>query len=87
MHTPDTIRTVTVDGVAVAVAAGSMVVAAIVAAGALCTRRSVTGQRRFAFCGIGQCQECRVTIDGVANRLACRTVCADGMTIATGGES
>jgi predicted molibdopterin-dependent oxidoreductase YjgC len=86
MHTPDTIRNVTVDGVAVAVGAGSTVVAAIVAAGSLCTRRSVTGQRRFAFCGIGHCQECRVTIDGVANRLACRTVCADGMIIATGGE-
>ena len=87
MHTPDTFRNVTVDGVAVAVPAGANVVAAIVAAGSLCTRRSVTGQPRFAFCGIGQCQECRVTIAGVANLLACRTVCADGMTIATGGES
>jgi predicted molibdopterin-dependent oxidoreductase YjgC len=86
MHTPDTLRNVTVDGHAVAIAAGSTVVAAIVAAGSLCTRRSVTGQPRFAYCGIGQCQECRVTIDGVANRLACRTVCADGMAIATGGE-
>jgi predicted molibdopterin-dependent oxidoreductase YjgC len=87
MHTPDLLRNVTVDGVAVAVPAGANVVAAIVAAGPLYTRRSVTGQRRFAFCGIGQCQECRVTIDGVANRLACRTVCLEGMTIATGGES
>jgi predicted molibdopterin-dependent oxidoreductase YjgC len=86
MHTPDTIRNVTVDGVAVAVPAGASVVAAIVAAGSLCTRRSVTGQPRFAYCGIGQCQECRVTIDGVANRLACRTVCFEGMAIATGGE-
>ena len=84
MHTPDTIRNVTVDGVAVRVPAGASVVAAIVAAGSLFTRRSVTGQPRFAFCGIGQCQECRVTIDGVANRLACRTVCFEGMTIATG---
>ena len=86
MHTPDTIRNVTVDGVAVDVPAGASVVAAIVAAGSLCTRRSVTGQPRFAFCGIGQCQECRVTIDGVASRLACRTVCLEGMTIATGDK-
>ena len=86
MHMPDTFRNVTVDGVAVAVPAGANVVAAVVAAGSLCTRRSVTGQRRFAYCGIGQCQECRVTIDGVANRLACRTACADGMTVATGDE-
>jgi predicted molibdopterin-dependent oxidoreductase YjgC len=76
---------VTVDGVAVAVPAGSNVAAAIVAAGALCTRLSVTGERRFAFCGIGQCQECRVTIDGRADRLACRTACAAGMAVVTGG--
>ena len=86
MLRPDTILNVTVDGVPVAVPAGASVVAAIVAAGSLCTRRSVTGQPRFAYCGIGQCQECRVTIAGVANRLACRTVCLEGMTIATGGE-
>jgi predicted molibdopterin-dependent oxidoreductase YjgC len=86
MHTPDTFRHVTVDGVAVHVPEGSTVVAAIVAAGSLCTRRSVTGQRRFAYCGIGQCQECRVTIDGLAHRLACRTVCGDGMAIVTGDD-
>ncbi|WP_179966255.1 2Fe-2S iron-sulfur cluster-binding protein [Massilia putida] len=87
MLTPDSIRNVTVDGVAVAVSAGSTMVAAIAASGSLCTRRSVTGQRRFAFCGIGQCQECRVTIDGAVHRLACRTLCRDGMTIVTGDES
>ncbi|SDD75042.1 2Fe-2S iron-sulfur cluster binding domain-containing protein [Massilia sp. PDC64] len=75
-----------VDGVAVAVPRGVTVVAALVAANALCTRRSVTGQRRFAFCGIGQCQECRVTVDGAMNQLACRTICADGMAIETGGD-
>jgi predicted molibdopterin-dependent oxidoreductase YjgC len=86
MQTLDTMRNVTVDGVEVAVPAGASVVAAIAAAGSLRTRRSVTGQPRFAFCGIGQCQECRVTIDGAANRLACRTVCFEGMAIATGDE-
>ena len=87
MSPPDSPSRVLVDGVAVAVPCGVTVVAALVAARSLRTRRSVTGQPRFAFCGIGQCQECRVTIAGVANLLACRTVCADGMTIATGGES
>ena len=86
MSTPDATSRVLVDGVAVDVPHGVTVVAALVAAGSLCTRRSITGQRRFAFCGIGQCQECRVTVDGCANQLACRTICADGMTIATGGE-
>jgi hypothetical protein len=86
MSLPDSISRVLVDGVATEVPRGVTVAAALVAAGALCTRRSVTGQRRFAFCGIGQCQECRVTVDGCANQLACRTICADGMTIATGGD-
>lgn len=80
-----TIR-VTVDGAAVAVPRGATVVAAIVTAGGLCTRRAVTGAPRFAFCGIGQCQECSVNVDGRAHQLACRTLCADGMAIQTGGE-
>jgi D-hydroxyproline dehydrogenase subunit gamma len=83
---PDSLSRVLVDGVAVDVPRGVTVVAALAAAGALCTRRSVTGQPRFAFCGIGQCQECRVTVDGCINQLACRTICADGMTIDTGGD-
>ena len=86
MTTPDSLSRVSVDGVAIDVPRGATVVAALAAAGALCTRRSVTGQPRFAFCGIGQCQECRVTVDGCANRLACRTICADGMAIETGGD-
>ncbi|WP_440962663.1 2Fe-2S iron-sulfur cluster-binding protein [Massilia sp. GER05] len=86
MSPPDSLSRVLVDGVAVTVPSGVTVVAALVAARSLCTRRSVTGQPRFAFCGIGQCQECRVTVDGCANQLACRTICADGMTIDTGGD-
>jgi hypothetical protein len=85
MSPPDSLSRVTIDGVAVDVPRGVTVVAALVVAGTLCTRRAVTGQRRFAFCGIGQCQECRVTVDGCANQLACRTICDDGMTIETGG--
>ncbi|MFL6631455.1 MAG: 2Fe-2S iron-sulfur cluster-binding protein [Massilia sp.] len=85
MSPPDSLDRVLIDGVAVDVPRGVTVAAALVAAGTLCTRRAVTGQRRFAFCGIGQCQECRVTVDGCANQLACRTVCDDGMTIETGG--
>jgi predicted molibdopterin-dependent oxidoreductase YjgC len=85
MSPPDALARVTVDGVAVDVPRGVTVAAALAIAGVPCTRRSVTGERRFAFCGIGQCQECRVTVDGCANRLACRTLCGDGTTIDTGG--
>ena len=85
MNTRNASSRVTVDGTAVDVPSGASVVAALVIAGAMCTRRAVTGEPRFAFCGIGQCHECRVTIDGRA-RLACRTVCAPGMIIETGGD-
>jgi hypothetical protein len=44
-------------------------------------RRSSGGQRRQAFCGMGMCGECRVTIDGRAHRLACMTACATGMEV------
>lgn len=87
MSKPDSTRVVSVDGVKVEVPAGTNVIAALVAAASLCTRRSVTGQTRFALCGIGQCQECRVTIDGDPNQLACRTLCKDGMRIVTGTQA
>ena len=74
----------TVDGVDVVVADGSSVIAALVTTQRLCTRRSLTGEARFALCGIGQCQECRVTIDGIAHRLACQVRCQHGMRIETG---
>ena len=73
-----------VDGRAVEVEDGVSVVAALAVADAMCTRLSVTGQPRFAFCGMGHCQECRVTIDGQPHRLACQARCREGMSIATG---
>ncbi|MGZ8290208.1 MAG: (2Fe-2S)-binding protein [Telluria sp.] len=83
---PDTAKvTVFVDGRPVAVPAGASVVAALAIADTLCTRLSVSGEPRFALCGMGQCQECRVCIDGGAHRLACQAACTEGMRIATGG--
>lgn len=75
--------TVFVDASAVHVPAGATVLTALVCADQICTRRSVTGEPRFALCGIGQCHECRVTIDDRAHRLACQVRCEDGMRIAT----
>lgn len=76
--------TVFVDGQPVSVPAGVSVVAALALADAMCTRVSVSGEPRFALCGMGQCQECRVCIDGRVHRLACQAACADGMRITTG---
>ncbi|HVE11511.1 MAG TPA: (2Fe-2S)-binding protein [Paraburkholderia sp.] len=75
---------VTVDGRAVDVADGSTVAAALViSAGIGGTRLSASGMPRAALCGMGVCQECRVTIDGRAHVLACQTLCRDGQIIET----
>jgi predicted molibdopterin-dependent oxidoreductase YjgC len=76
-----------IDGVAIEVDAGTTVAAALVLAGAKSgTRVSVGGEPRAAFCGMGVCQECRVTIDGRAHALACQTLCRDGQTVRTQHE-
>ncbi|MGN6580505.1 MAG: 2Fe-2S iron-sulfur cluster-binding protein [Bordetella sp.] len=78
-----------IDGRCIAVPAGSTVAAAIACAvvdtegSGVITRRSVSGALRGPLCGMGVCQECRVTIDGNAHRLACQTLCAAGMRVET----
>lgn len=59
------------------------VAAALLGAGIVAFRQSVTGQPRTPLCGMGICYECRLTIDGVANRRACLVTVADGMHIET----
>lgn len=95
---PD-IFTITVNRAVVPVTAGITVAAAIArtssAAGAGAsagelpvapvgvTRRSVNGALRAPLCGMGVCQECRVTVDGRAHVLACQTLCRPGMSVLT----
>jgi predicted molibdopterin-dependent oxidoreductase YjgC len=75
---------VTIDGEPIAVPAQTTVVAAVFRRyGVRGTRTSVSGQPRAAFCGMGVCQECRMTIDDRAHVLACQTTCRDGMRIGT----
>lgn len=69
---------VTINGHRIDVDAGTTVAAALVLAGVRSTRMSVSGQPRAALCGMGVCQECRVTIDGRAHALACQTLCREG---------
>ena len=78
--------TVSVDGRALEVRAGTLVAAAV----ELClpgrgARVAPGGTRRQPLCGMGVCGECRVTVDGQAHRLGCQTVCAPGMEIRTDG--
>ncbi|MFM0226224.1 (2Fe-2S)-binding protein [Paraburkholderia dipogonis] len=73
----------TIDGHSIDVEAGTTVAAALVLAGVGSTRTSVNGQPRAALCGMGVCQECRVSIDGRAHALACQTLCREGQIVRT----
>lgn len=64
------------------VPAGTSVAAALAQNAPGITRTSVTGEARAPLCGMGVCHECRVRIQGRI-RLACQTVCAEGMQIHT----
>ena len=73
---------VQVDGTRVRIPVGSSVAAALAQQPPGRTRLSVSGQWRAPLCGMGVCHECRVMING-RERLACQTMCEDGMLIAT----
>lgn len=73
-----------IDGVTITVPAGISVAAAI-ARLPRAFRRSVSGQPRAPFCGMGICFECRVSIDGVAQQRACMVPVRDGMQVVTDG--
>lgn len=72
--------TITIDGEALTVPEGISVAAALALTGDPTTRQAVNGELRAPFCGMGVCQECRVTVDGL-RVLACQTQCRAGMQI------
>ena len=73
----------TLDGQALRVPAGISLAAALAVHRPGCARISVSGEARAPLCGMGICQECRVLVDG-KRRLACQTLCQDGMSVDTG---
>jgi predicted molibdopterin-dependent oxidoreductase YjgC len=79
--------TLCIDARSISVEPGVTVAAAIAMAGSGVTRRSVAGDLRAPLCGMGVCQECRVTIDGRMHQLSCQTLCAEGMHVVTGGAA
>ena len=78
---PEPIR-ITLDGAPHLVEPGCTVAVAIAMAGPPC-RTSVTGQPRGPLCSMGICFECRATINGIAHRRTCQTLCEPGMDIVT----
>jgi predicted molibdopterin-dependent oxidoreductase YjgC len=79
--------TISINASDISVAPGVTVAAAIAMAGNIVTRRAVGGAARAPLCGMGVCQECRVTIDGNPHQLSCQTLCADGMHVVTASEA
>ena len=78
--------TIRFDGTPVSAFEGEAVMAALVAAGRMAQRRTRSGAPRGVFCGMGVCQDCLVTVDGVPNRRACMTPVVDGLRVETQGE-
>ena len=64
--------------------AGVSVAAALANAGEFELRDSAAGDMRGIFCGMGVCQECRVTIDGERGERACMTSAQPGMQVEVG---
>ena len=78
---PDSIA-ITVNGAQLRVPSGTTVAVVLTQLNEPC-RTSVQGQPRGPLCAMGICYECRVTINGTPNRLACQTLCAPGMDVRT----
>ncbi|MEU3463261.1 (2Fe-2S)-binding protein [Streptomyces sp. NPDC006733] len=72
------------DGRAVPVLPGRSIAAALWAAGILAWRTTrVGGRPRGAFCGIGACYDCLVTVNGVPNQRACLVPARPGDLVTT----
>ncbi|EOI1368788.1 (2Fe-2S)-binding protein [Serratia sp. Lou2A] len=80
MNERQNMLTLNIDGDPCRVPVGISVAAALSLCGDDRCRLSISHQARAPFCGMGICQECRVTINGL-RRLACQTLCQAGMRI------
>jgi hypothetical protein len=76
-----------VDGRAMVALDGQSLAGALHAAGIDVLRRNpVTGEPRGAFCGMGVCFECELTVDGVPGIRACLARVRAGLRIETDGD-
>ena len=73
-----------VDGKKIVAFKGETIGAALLAAGQRTLRyTNKLEQPRGLYCGIGLCQECRMTINGIPNTQACQTLATPGCRIET----
>lgn len=73
----------TFNGQTVPYRAGQSLAAALTDAGIRRFRETAKGASRGIFCGMGVCQDCLVTVDGVPNRRACMTRANEAHTVHT----
>lgn len=75
---------ITVDGKKLLAKSGEMIAAALLANGIKIHRYTAKEHRpRGIFCGIGQCTDCVMTVNGKANVRTCITPVEDGMVVET----
>jgi predicted molibdopterin-dependent oxidoreductase YjgC len=75
---------ITVDGKVIKAFEGEPILAAILNAGIKINRYTVKkNEPRGLFCGIGQCTDCAMVVDGTANVRTCITPVKAGMVIKT----
>jgi predicted molibdopterin-dependent oxidoreductase YjgC len=72
-----------IDGATTRASEGQTIAALLISLGIRAWRRTPEGEPRRAFCGIGMCDDCVVTVDGVAGVKACLTPVRYGMQILT----
>lgn len=73
-----------VDGEKIVAYEGETIGAALLAAGRKTLRYSnKLEQPRGLYCGIGLCQECRMTVNGIPNTQVCQTLATPGCRIET----
>ena len=75
---------ITVDGKKLQAKKGEVIAAALMANGIRIHRRTAKGREpRGVYCGIGQCTDCVMTVNGKPNVRTCITPVEDGMTVET----
>lgn len=72
----------TFDGEEIAFEVGDSVAAALLRNGKKVLRTTrFKGEERSLFCGIGNCFDCILVIDGISNQRSCMTQARDGMKV------
>ncbi|MEM9476798.1 MAG: FAD-dependent oxidoreductase [Pseudomonadota bacterium] len=74
---------ITFDGQPIAVRTGQTIAAALTDAGLRAFRKTAGDHPRGIFCGMGVCQDCLVTVNGVPNQRACMTKARAGQAVET----